>query len=437
MKQKVLIAIICIAVLVPVIGVIAFATNLVSISNWSLGESYLVTYGEGQKVNYSLDELMQMYKSSGAEYRKIEPSYQLNDLYLSQLNNQLSAQDDMINQYRQSISQNEALVSYYQNLMDTYTEGSDEWNATKSNKDTCQLNLSAYQNYLTEAITQKAEIYVQRENYRFINDNKDVLRLQEQKRNICELKEKCLSLIVLKENINLADSSVEYNNLLYQINKASLSQGRATQMDVDYHEAELLIANNNRELVLSSYNNLFKYILRMVNISENQNTGIRFDIKALRQLNRIQFETAYNSFQQNDIKKKQLESNILIVDGKIDILDDIYDEQSNILAIEKKKKEIALFELDNWLLDRTITFNNLYSDYESKYDDVNLQEKKAAAQQKKYTVVLNKFNLGLVSRIELEEARLKLRQSELDAWTAFYEYIKAYNRIELAILGLV
>lgn len=376
MKQKVLIAIICIAVLVPVIGVIAFATNLVSISNWSLGESYLVTYGEGQKVNYSLDELMQMYKSSGAEYRKIEPSYQLNDLYLSQLNNQLSAQDDMINQYRQSISQNEALVSYYQNLMDTYTEGSDEWNATKSNKDTCQLNLSAYQNYLTEAITQKAEIYVQRENYRFINDNKDVLRLQEQKRNICELKEKCLSLIVLKENINLADSSVEYNNLLYQINKASLSQGRATQMDVDYHEAELLIANNNRELVLSSYNNLFKYILRMVNISENQNTGIRFDIKALRQLNRIQFETAYNSFQQNDIKKKQLESNILIVDGKIDILDDIYDEQSNILAIEKKKKEIALFELDNWLLDRTITFNNLYSDYESKYDDVNLQEKK-------------------------------------------------------------
>jgi outer membrane protein TolC len=318
--------------------------------------------------------------------------------------------------------------------MDSYSEDSDEWKEAKNHRDTCLSNLNTYQSYLTEAITQKAEIYVQRENYLFINNNKDILRIQDQKKTISEFKEKCLYLIVLKENYNLASSSVDYNSLLYQINRASFYQGRATQMDVDYHEAELLIANNNRELVLSSYNNLFKYILRMVNISENQNTGIRFDIKAL---NRIQFETAYNSFQQNDIKKKQLESNILIVDGKIDILDDIYDEQSNILAIEKKKKEIALFELDNWLLDRTITFNNLYSDYESKYDDVNLQEKKAAAQQKKYTVVLNKFNLGLVSRIELEEARLKLRQSELDAWTAFYEYIKAYNRIELAILGLV
>lgn len=437
MKKKALIAVICIAVLIPLSGIIAFAANLVSISNWSLSESYLVNYGEGKKINYSMDEIIQMYKNSGAEYRKIEAAYQLNALYLTQLDNQLSAQDGIINQYRHSISQYEAQINYYQSLMDSYSEDSDEWKEAKNHRDTCLSNLNTYQSYLTEAITQKAEIYVQRENYLFINNNKDILRIQDQKKTISEFKEKCLYLIVLKENYNLASSSVDYNSLLYQINRASFYQGRATQMDVDYHEAELLIANNNRELVLSSYNNLFKYILRMVNISENQNTGIRFDIKALRQLNRIQFETAYNSFQQNDIKKKQLESNILIVDGKIDILDDIYDEQSNILAIEKKKKEIALFELDNWLLDRTITFNNLYSDYESKYDDVNLQEKKAAAQQKKYTVVLNKFNLGLVSRIELEEARLKLRQSELDAWTAFYEYIKAYNRIELAILGLV
>lgn len=437
MKQKVLILIICIAVLGPVFGGIAFATNLVSISNWSLNESYLANYGEGQKVNYSLDELIQMYKSSGAEYRKIEPAYQLNDLYLSQLNSQLSAQDNIIDQYRQAISQNEAQIISFQNEMDTYAEGSDEWNTAKGNKDTCLLNLSTYQAYLTEAITQKAEMYTQRETYRFINDNRDVLLIQERKQNISEIKEKCLSLIVLKENIYLADRSLDYNNLLYQINKASLNQGRATQMDVDYQEAELLIANNNRESVLSSYNNLFKYILRMIDINENQNTGIRFDIKALRQRSRIQFETAYSSFKQNDIKKKQLESNILIIDGKIDILDDIYDEQSNILAIENKKKEIAMIELDNWLLDRTITFNNLYSDYESKHDAVDLQEKRAAAQHKKYTVVLNKFNLGLVSRLELEEARLKLRQSQLDTWTAFYEYIKSYNLIELAMLGQV
>lgn len=70
----------------------------------------------------------------------------------------------------------------------------------------------------------------------------------------------------------------------------------APQIDVHYHEAEFQIANSNRESVLSSYNNLFKHILRIVNISANKNTGIRFDIKSLRQLKLISFESAYNSF---------------------------------------------------------------------------------------------------------------------------------------------
>lgn len=437
MKHKVLIAVISIAVLVPLLGGIAFATNLVAISDWNLGESYLVNYGNGKNTNYSMDELIQMYKSSGVEYKRIEAAYQLNDLYLARLDSQFSAQDSIINQYRQSINQYEAQIDYYQSLMDSYPEDSDEWKEAKNHRDTCLSNLNTYQSYLTEAITQKAEIYVQRENYLFINNNKDILRIQDQKKTVSEFKEKCLYLIVLKENYNLASSSVDYNNLLYQINKANFNQGRSTRIDVDYQEAELLIANNNSESVLSSYNNLFKHILRMIEINKSQKTGIRFDIKSMRHLTLINYETAYNSFKQNDIKTKQMESNISVLNGKIDILNDVYEEHSNILAIESTKKEIAEVELEKWLIDRIISFNNLYSDYEAKYDAVNLQEKKAAAQHKKYTVTLNKFNLGMISRIELEEARLKLRQSELDAWLAFYEYAKAYNTIELAMMGSV
>ena len=33
----------------------------------------------------------------------------------------------------------------------------------ENHRDTCLSNLNTYQSYLTEAITQKAEIYVQRE----------------------------------------------------------------------------------------------------------------------------------------------------------------------------------------------------------------------------------------------------------------------------------
>ena len=89
---------------------------------------------------------------------------------------------------------------------------------------------------------------------------------------------------------------IDYYSLLYQISRESFNHGRSAQIDVHYHEAEFQIANSNRESVLSSYNNLFKHILRIVNISANKNTGIRFDIKSLRQLKLISFESAYNSF---------------------------------------------------------------------------------------------------------------------------------------------
>ena len=118
MKQKRLFVVISIIALMPLFGGIVFATNLASISNWSFSDSYLVTCGEGKNINYTLDEFIEMYKKSGAYYKSIDVSFSLNDLYLAQLDSQLSVQNGIITQYRQSISQYETQISYYQNIMD-------------------------------------------------------------------------------------------------------------------------------------------------------------------------------------------------------------------------------------------------------------------------------------------------------------------------------
>lgn len=437
MKKKILITIICIILLIPFFGGITFASNLISITNWSLDEVYSVHYGEGENVDYSLDKLMQIYKSSGPEYKKIELTYQLNDLYLLQLDTQLSSQNSTIDMYRQLINQNETLIASYQNEMAELVEGSEEWITVATNMNECSMNLNMYRAYVNESVALKADVYVQRENYKFVQANDELLRTQEQKKQISELKERCLYLIVLKENYNLLDSSVEYNNLLYKINKANLNQGRATQVDVDYQYAELLIANNERESVLANYNNLYKYILRMVDINEDLSAEIIIDVKSLRPQNIIKYSTAESSFEKNDINAKQLLKNISIIDGKIEILDDVYEAESGMIKIEKKNREIAKVELDTWLLERSISFYNLYADYEKKYDAVNIQEEKAAAQHKKYTVARNKCNLGLISRIELQEAKLQLRQCELDTWVAFRDYVRAFNALQLAMVGKI
>lgn len=437
MKLKTLIAIICIVLLVSLSGGTIFAANLLPITDWSLNEVYSIDYGEGKKAEYTLDGIIQIYKTSGPEYRKIELAYQLNNLNLMRLDAELSAQNANQEKYRQLINQNEILIELYQKEMETLTEGSGEWVTVATSMDACSLDLSMYQAYLADSIALKADIYVQSENYKFVQANEELLREQEQKKLVADFKEKCLSLIILKENYNLADNSVEYNNILYQINKANLDQGRATQIDVDYQDAELLVAKNERESVLSSYNNLYKHILRIIDINENLSAEITIDIKNIRPQNIIKHSAAESSFEKNDIKAKQLIKNVSIIDGKIDILDDVYEAESSIIKIEEKNREIAKAELDTWLIERSINFNNLYSEYETKYDAVKIQEKKAAAQQKKYIVARNKYNLGLISKIELQEAELRFRQSELDAWKALYNYVRALDAVELAMLGVL
>ena len=308
MKKKLLTIIMCVLLSVPLIGGIAFAANLVSISNWSMAEVYSVSYGEGKKVKYSLDELIKTYKNSGAEYRKLDLTYQLNDLNSSQLDTQLSSQNEGIYNYTQLINQNEALITTYQNQMTSLEEGSDEWKTLATSMDACYMNLKAYRAYIEEAVAIKADILAQQESYKFIKANAELLSKQEQKKQISVTIERCLSLIVLKEKNNLADSSVEYNNTLLQIQKTNFEKGRATQIDIDYNEAELIYQKNISESISSGYDNLFKYILRTFNISDEQNTEISIDVKGLRPQNKIGYSTVENSFNNNDIKAKQLKT---------------------------------------------------------------------------------------------------------------------------------
>ena len=94
-------------------------------------------------------------------------------------------------------------------------------------------------------------------------------------------------------------------------------------------------------------------------------------------------------------------------------------------------------EHHKWLLERDELLRNIYSDYENKYYDVKYKEKAAEAQYKKYLVALNKYNLGLISRIEYLEEKLKFSQYEMDVYMALYEYYRSLNRIDLAMSGLL
>ena len=436
MKKKIIL--ILIILLIPLFGGISSAVNLVSIGDWSLSDKYSVYYGGNeQRLDLSVDEVIQYYKKNSPEYKKIDLTHELNSLYFSSLEQQLNGIDNAIIQNKKLIEENRSMLEDYQKELELYEEGSAEWQTIVNNMETCALNIATYENLLIDYTTQKAELYTQYENYRFLNDYAELLFILDQSRLLNNIKEKCFSLIVLKENLDSVDDNISYNNVILQIHKENFKHGRSTESDIQLQDSLLELSRNQKDLYKTTYNNTFKDILRNIGFNEDQNIKISFDIKTLRSLVCKEFDIVKSSFYANDIKEKQLKNNIAILDGKIKILNEIYPPNSQVLELESKNREIAILEHHKWLLERDELLRNIYSDYENKYYDVKYKEKAAEAQYKKYLVALNKYNLGLISRIEYLEEKLKFNQYEMDVYMALYEYYRSLNRVDLAMLGLI
>ena len=192
---------------------------------------------------------------------------------------------------------------------------------------------------------------------------------------------------------------------------------------------------NDLEAAENNYKNAFISVLRAAGISESQDMRISINIEDLRPHSIIAYETVENSFIANDMKEKQLADNISIQDGKIDILNDYLPTNSVDISLDMKQKDLATLEHQKWMLDRKTQLQSIYSAYEQAFRQVDISEQIAEAQYQKYHVAMNKYNLGLISRTDLQKALVQFSQSRFDAWNAFYEYVKAYNAIEEAING--
>ena len=171
------------------------------------------------------------------------------------------------------------MLEDYQKELELYEEGSAEWQTIVNNMETCALNIATYENLLIDYTTQKAELYTQYENYRFLNDYAELLFILDQSRLLNNIKEKCFSLIVLKENLDSVDDNLSYNNVILQIHKENFKHGRSTESDIQLQDSLLELSRNQKDLYKTTYNNTFKDILRNIGFNEDQNIKISFDIK--------------------------------------------------------------------------------------------------------------------------------------------------------------
>ena len=437
MKRRVTIGIILTIFILATIGVVAYSATLYPISDWGLGDNYSVSYGSGVSASYTMNGLLQQYINNSPAYKSIDQSFSINqtqcdmdDLLLQSCNESIQTYNDLIDQYQN-------LSDDYQSQADAAEPGSDEQLQAQQNLDSCLLSIQTYQSQLIDAVKQKAEVYSQLQSDSFIKDNAQLIKTQQQNKQRNSYLEACISLITLEAQKSLMEDSANYSGILYSIERTNLSNGRSTQIDVDYADAEYQLQNGQRDAADNSYEDTFRSVLREAGINESQDTQITINIANLRPHSIITYETVENSFIANDMKEKQLADNISIQDGKIDILNDYLPADSVDISLETKQKDLATLEHDKWLLDRKTQLQSIYSTYEQAFRQVDISEQIAEAQYQKYHVALNKYNLGLISRVDLQKALVQFSQSRYDAWNTFYRYVQTYNAIEEAINGVL
>lgn len=404
MKRRTIVIIILTVFMLTAAGIAAYGKAAYSISNWSLGDSYSVSFGSGVNASYTMGGLLQQYIGNSPSYKSINQSFSINQIQCDR--------DDLILQ-----GCNDSIQTY-NDLIDEYPELAD-----------------TYQSQLINAVKQKAEAYSQLQSDSFIKDNAQLIKTQQQNKQRNSYIESCIALITLEAQKSLMKDSADYTGILYNIERINLSSGRSTQIDADYADAEYQLQMEQKAAADNKYEDAFKTILREAGISELQDTHIEINIENLRPHSIIPYGIVESSFIINDMKEKQLADNISIEEGKIDILNDYLSEDSVDIKLEMKQKDLAVLEHDKWLLDRKTQLQSIYSSYEQAFGQVDISEQIAEAQYKKYNAALNKYNLGLISKADLQKALVQFSQSKFDAWNAFYVYVKAYNDIEEAVNG--
>lgn len=413
------------------------ATPVIPLGSWSLGDSYEIRYGQENVKAYSYEDLQNSYIKNCIDTKNIELNLQTNELQYQQYTLQLSSISSSIEKYKQLAEQYNALAKTYEDEMNQ---------ATGSQKDTAAqnmqhslLNAQSYELQIAEAVSQKAEIYVQKENCLFINTNATMFRNQQLITQLSQFRTSVYEIKLLDEKYDEQGTLSEYAKLQENAQNINKVKDMSFQTDVDFYNADFEYCINQQEMFKQQFNNTFEELLNSANImtTTSQGIAIKTDLRGLRALALISYNSIESNSNASDLKLKQLADKLRIINGKINILKEYYTDNSNQVKLALNEKTLAALELNKWIIQRKEIIQNTYAIYKSKYNEIGINEKKAKAQYEKYVILLNKYNFGLTSRILVKEAELNYVQSNLTAWNTLMEYTNALGRVENCMSGSI
>ncbi|WP_024833565.1 hypothetical protein [Ruminiclostridium josui] len=381
------------------------AASVVSPGTWSIGDSFNLVSGTGNQANYTYDEMCNLYLNNYYNVQGTEIDIENSNL----LYQQYSVEFDKINNDIASIKK----------LID-------------KDKDNVE-----YQQKLGELITQKAELYVNKETSIITYNNSSRYRDIQRASQISEFRDNIFKTKLIYEKSLIQKTMAEYAKLQANTKEISKSKDMAFQSDIDIYNADYDYYISQQELLTQKVNSNMENLLSSCGIDMSRALTIKVTLAPIRAISLKKFSDIEKSFYLNDYKNMQMGERLRILEGKISILKEYYKDSSNEVKLAVNEKKQAELEARRWLIERRALLQNYYSDYKNKYYEFNIKEKKANALYQKYIILLNKYNYKLATELSLKEAEVNYKIAAQEVWDSLFGYVEALGKIEKAVSGNV
>ncbi|AEY66866.1 hypothetical protein [Clostridium sp. BNL1100] len=379
------------------------AASVVSLGSWSMGDSFNLVYGTGNSTKYTYDEMQNLYLNNYYNVQSTEMDIENSSLLYQQYSLEFDKINNDIINIKKLIDQNKDVVENQQVLADL--------------------------------ITQKAELYVNKETSIFIYNNSSLYRNIQRTSQLSLFRDNIYNMKLLYEKGLVQKTLAEFARLQANSKEINKSKDMAFQSDIDLYNADYDYYISQQELLTQQVNTNMENLLSSSGMDTSRAVTISVPVAPIKAIPFKKFPDVEKSFYLNDYKSMQMGDKIRILDGKISILKECYKDSSNEIKLAVNEKKQAELEARRWFVQRRALLQNYYSDYKSKYYEIDIKEKKANALYQKYIIQLNKYNYKLATELSLKEAEVNYKTAALEVWDSLCGYVEALGKIEKAISG--
>jgi hypothetical protein len=359
--------------------------------------------------------------------KSLELSVEETDIY----KNKAKDANNSLNAYRK--------VNELRNLMFTLEEKMSDPNISTEEKEQIQQEISGLEITIsgTKALLNPEDKEQLEDALREAeNANDDMIRLKNDTEKIIayNVEQLYANILKMENELELVNKTYELNNTLLNVEKLKDNLGMSTPEDVK--KVAITVSDNYKSI---------KYLKEQIELLRWQlNDLIGFEHNAELELVPFNVSISYDNINYDKLLTKLKDNYSVLIqkernlkDRKDDLNDDDLDQDEyeyDLVQVDIKKKQL---DLEDEKMKLKTTVKNLIADLEAKKKKYQLSQIKMQNSYKTYEWDKTKFNLGMISAIQLKTSEISYLKAKNENLKAAYDYLDAKRKIELAEQGIL